>query len=661
MTRVIDFLPRAELRRETADLTDGQLLDGFLSRRDEAAFGTLVRRHASMVWGVCRRIVHNHHDAEDAFQATYLVLARKAASIAPREMVANWLYGVAYRTAVKARMMAAKRKARERQVMHVPEPPVVDADLWRDLQPVLDQELSRLPEKYRVTLLLCDLEGKSRKEAARQLAIPEGTLSSRLTTARTKLARRLTRRGVALSSAALAVPLAQNAATASVPAAVVSSTIKAAIPFAAGQAAAGLLSPSVAALTEGVLDTMSLAKLKTAAAVVLAVAILGAGAGVVSLRSMAAPPDSTLADGSSGAGTERRAEAARPEERGRAGDERSRDPRPAPAFSGKITAISADGKTVTLEYGARGVPAQKVEVKLTDKTRVEFAGVLKELNLKLKEGDSAAVWLQEGSKDTAAAIQASRNADLTGKIVAVSGDEKKLTVEVPGRTRGAGPEKLEIKITEETKTLFGRGRGEPEEKKLLNDYLASVWLREGSKDTAAALQVVRPNPQVVGKVTAISGDGKVLTVETRGRGGEGHTTEVKLAPTTKLEFVGGENKDNKIKVGNGVAVWLQEGSRDTAATVQANLARRTPDVQATIAAISADGKTLTLEIRKRGEETSTKIDIKLTDKTEIEFAGIDRAEEKKLTVGYNAAVWLQDGSKDTAAVVVATKPVDRGR
>jgi RNA polymerase sigma factor (sigma-70 family) len=135
------------------------------------------------VWGACRRILANHHDAEDAFQATFLVLVRKAASIRPREMVANWLYGVARQTAFKARATIARRQACERQVMSMPEPAGTAPDFWPDLQPLLDQAVGRLPDKDRAAIVLCDFESKTRKEATRQLKIPEGTLSSRLTAA----------------------------------------------------------------------------------------------------------------------------------------------------------------------------------------------------------------------------------------------------------------------------------------------------------------------------------------------------------------------------------------------------------------------------------------------------------------------------------------------
>jgi RNA polymerase sigma factor (sigma-70 family) len=276
-SKVIQQLRRAGLLQGGAGMTDGQLLDYFLNQRDDAAFAALVRRHGPMVWGVCRRVLHHHHDAEDAFQATFLVLVRKAASVEPKEMLGNWLYGVAYQTALKARSVAARRKGRERQVVEMPEP-AVEEEVWHDLQPLLDQELSRLPDKYRVPIVLCDLEGKTRKEAARQLGWPEGTVAGRLATARTMLARRLARRGVALSGGTLAVVLSHSAATACVPPAVVSSTIRAATALAAGQAAAtGLISVKVAALTEGVMKSMLLSKLtamKALAGMLTAIALI---------------------------------------------------------------------------------------------------------------------------------------------------------------------------------------------------------------------------------------------------------------------------------------------------------------------------------------------------------------------------------------------------
>ena len=187
-------------------LPDSELLERFIVRRDEAAFETLVHRHGPLVWRICSLILRHHHNAEDAFQATFLILARKAQTITPREMLLNWLYGVARQTAPKAKYLAAKREARERHVAELPEPEAVLPSIDLDLHDVLDQELSRLPAYYRTPIILCHLEGKGQKEAAIQLGWPVGTFSARLSRARRLLATRLSRRGLNFSDASLAMP-----------------------------------------------------------------------------------------------------------------------------------------------------------------------------------------------------------------------------------------------------------------------------------------------------------------------------------------------------------------------------------------------------------------------------------------------------------------------
>jgi RNA polymerase sigma factor (sigma-70 family) len=279
LQQVIHKLHRATLPPSEAALTDGQLLEHYIVSREESAFAALVCRHGPMVWGVCRRVLDSHQDAEDAFQATFLVLVRRAASVMPRDMVANWLYGVAHQTALKARATTARRRGREKQVTAMPEPALKQQELWHDLQPLLDQELSRLPDKYRAVIVLCDLEGKTRKEAAEHFHLAEGTVASRLATARAMLAKRLTRQGVPVTGAALGALLSHGLASANVPGAVATATIHAASMFAAGHTAcAGVLSVKAVTLAEGVLKAMLLAKLKIATAVVAAVLVLGASA-----------------------------------------------------------------------------------------------------------------------------------------------------------------------------------------------------------------------------------------------------------------------------------------------------------------------------------------------------------------------------------------------
>ncbi len=273
MNRLLDYLRRVL----EEPLGDADLLDRFINRHDETAFAALLKRHGPMVLGVCRRILGNPQDAEDAFQATFLVLARRASSVKPRETVGNWLYGVAFRTALQARAKIQRRCAHEKQVHEMSEPEERQPSCCHDLLSLLDRELNRLPDKYRLPVVLCDLEGRSRKEVARQLAIPEGTLSSRLATAHKKLAWRLTRYGLSVSGASLVMLMAENAASASVPASLLVATTRAAMLLTFGQAAG--VSATVISLTEGVLRTMFIAKLKTATVLLCGVAAFGVGTG----------------------------------------------------------------------------------------------------------------------------------------------------------------------------------------------------------------------------------------------------------------------------------------------------------------------------------------------------------------------------------------------
>jgi RNA polymerase sigma factor (sigma-70 family) len=256
------------------DPTDRQLLERFASGRDELAFKALVARHGPMVMGVCRRVLHNTHDAEDAFQAAFLVLACKAGAISRPEALGNWLYGVAYRTALEARTKDAKRRAREKQRA---EKATVDPSsdiVWSDLRAVLDEEVNRLPDKYRSPFVLCYLEGRTNEEAARLLRCPKGTILSRLAWARQRLRDRLARRGVALSAAGASAIFTADSLSTAVSAELVSSTACAARLFVCGQAAASV---EVVTLAKGVLKAMFINKLKITSVVLLAAVTFGGG------------------------------------------------------------------------------------------------------------------------------------------------------------------------------------------------------------------------------------------------------------------------------------------------------------------------------------------------------------------------------------------------
>jgi RNA polymerase sigma factor (sigma-70 family) len=260
-------------------LTEAQLLERFLNQRDEIAFEALVSRHGPMVLSVCRRLLNDPADVDDAFQATFLVFVRRAATIRDRRRLGSWLYGVAHRIAGRARQEAARRRSREMGDVetlpdrrHAP-PPNEDLAL-------LHEEVRRLPEKYRAVLVLCDLESQSHEDAARQLNWPVGSVKGRLFRARNLLRGRLERRGVSLSAGAIVAALGGEARGAIVAPALLDATVQTGIGFATGQTvAAGLVSAASVALFQGVHHAMLLSKLKIAGALVAAgVVVAGTGA-----------------------------------------------------------------------------------------------------------------------------------------------------------------------------------------------------------------------------------------------------------------------------------------------------------------------------------------------------------------------------------------------
>jgi len=275
-----------------AALSDAQLLERFVVQRDEAAFELLVWRHGTMVLNLCRRLLRHEQDAEDAFQATFLVLARKARSIGKRQACASWLYKVAYRVALAARARSATRVARERSCPdELPAAEVTDDLIWRDLRPVLDEEVNRLPENYRTVFVLCCLEGRTGAEAAEQLCCPEGTVMSRLSRARGRLRLRLLHRGVSLPVGLLTAVIAANGQAAETTAGLVTETMKAALTVAAGNAVVAVASVRATALAEGALRAMFMNKMKVALGIVVMVGLVGAGAGLISNALLADPPE----------------------------------------------------------------------------------------------------------------------------------------------------------------------------------------------------------------------------------------------------------------------------------------------------------------------------------------------------------------------------------
>ncbi|OAI45212.1 hypothetical protein AYO44_13060 [Planctomycetaceae bacterium SCGC AG-212-F19] len=273
---------------------DHLLLDSFRSQQDEAAFASLVEKHGPLVLAVCRRVLHNEHDAEDVFQSTFLVLAKKAGSIRQHESLGGWLYRVAYHLALRVKARLVRRQEKEAEAL----PPDADdpaGDIsWRELRGVLDEELARLPDKYRMPLVLCYLAGKTRDEAAEELGWSVGAVKGRLERGRDLLRARLERRGLTLSAALLGTMLASGQASAAVPATLLGATVKAAGAVASGTAV--VVSPCVLDLARYGIGMFGVGKIKVAA--VLLVAFLLTGLGVVMLGGN--PFGANLADGDLG-------------------------------------------------------------------------------------------------------------------------------------------------------------------------------------------------------------------------------------------------------------------------------------------------------------------------------------------------------------------------
>jgi RNA polymerase sigma factor (sigma-70 family) len=256
---------RAFWRKLRADgdssITDAELLFRFAKMRDEKAFETLVVRHGKMVWGVCLRLLCHRQDAEDAFQATFLVLARKASSVGRYGLVANWLFGVARRTALCVRRYRSKRTNEEHLYAKVPDVMSAPATTWTEVGPILDEELSQLPSRYRLPLVLCCLEGMSHREAGHCLTWPTGTVAGRLSRGRELLRKRLRRRGIEVSSAVLTAGLAEGILSAAVPPSLVTMTVRSSVLAASARLTTVLVSPTVAGVVNQLLAKMLVVRL----------------------------------------------------------------------------------------------------------------------------------------------------------------------------------------------------------------------------------------------------------------------------------------------------------------------------------------------------------------------------------------------------------------
>jgi len=518
-TSMLQDLRRFVLRREADGRTDGELLECFISRRDEPAFEVLVRRHGPMVLGVCRRVLGSWHDAEDAFQATFLVLARKASRVAPRELVGHWLYGVAWRTAAKARVIALRRRAHEAKAGLRQREDTPGEAVEADVRPLLDQELSRLPERYRLPIVLCDLQGRARAEAARQLGVPEGTVSSRLARGRDLLRQRLVRRGVTLGVTALAALLAEQA-TAAVPAPLLSAAC------AMGQAlAGGVVSASVLTLSKGVLRPMILSKFNLTAVMVLTLGLAGLGTGLLGQRAPAEKPVALAA--------------AEKEDKDKV--------ETGPTRMGVISAIDANKGVVTLRYQAD--PGRKetteTEFKLAGDVKIQLEhGLLKES----REGKRAdlilgvPVWatLSVDGKSVVA-IQV-RGVHVHGGIKAVDAGKGTLTV---GVKEAGGNVEMTFSVGKDVAIVVNDGIGkknDPPKFAKLGDLTEgdSVDVQLSGYDQKTVVRIMASGPTLNGSIKGIDLNNHTLTLVVKG---DGNLVDKTLTLAKEVQVDGGKLTD----------------------------------------------------------------------------------------------------------------------
>jgi RNA polymerase sigma factor (sigma-70 family) len=609
LRNILSYLRHSVAREESGDVTDAQLLDAFVRRRDEAAFELLVWRHAALVLGTCRRLLHDRHEAEDAFQATFLILVRKATTISKRASLGCWLHRVACRVAQRARLRTAKRAFAPLPGEDIPARAEPDEVLWRDLRPVLEEEVNRLPEKYRRPFVLCYLEGNTNEQAARQLGCPKGTVLTRLLRGRERLRNRLTRRGVVLSEAILATLLIPQAADAVPTAALISALVKAATPFAAGNAAAGLVSARTAAWTEGVLKAMFLTKLKITSAVVGVLALAAAGVGLLTEPLWAEQRASQAGR-----------DPARAEARGERGDARA----PAhPEARGILKAVDAGKGTLTVAVGdGRNEPEEKT---FTVAKNAEIGvgtgggrrgGAFHEATLAdLAPGAQVTLLLADDQK-TAVCVLAD-GPTVQGTLKAVDAEKRTITVATWTRTgrRDEQPEQQEKTYTlaKDGEVAMDDGRGKTfsiKETKLVDLPVGSLATVKLSADLKHVQFIQVEGPTVFGVVKAVDAGKHQIQLSNRsgGRGREEVVEERTIAvnPLANVLLDDGKNRRFSLRQGKledipaGALATMKLAADQQSATV---IQVQGPTVYGPIKAVAADMGTITLVLRAARGDT----------------------------------------------------------
>lgn len=633
---VLHHLRRTALGEAAGDRTDAQLLDAFVRRRDECAFELLLRRHAALVLGACRRVLRDRHEAEDAFQATFLVFVRKAGTISKHGSVAGWLHRVAIRVAQRARARSAKQAHQPFPDDDFPARAGPDEVLWRDLRPVLDEEVDRLPEKIRRPFVLCYLEGITNEQAARQIGCPQGTILSRLGRGRERLRQRLARRGIVLSSSALAPQLISQASDAAVPAALIGATTRAGLEFAAGATAASLVAAAPAAWTEGVLRAMFMTRMKIAGVIALAALLAATGAGLLT-GSLRAQPRASGQEKSATAERRERGEVRRP------GAQRD--------VRGVVEAVDAEKGTFDVNVGFGRLEPAKRTFLLGKNTEIGInRGSGRFVRGAIRTGKrtdlvpGVVVQLHLAPDEKTVEYLVAEGPMVHGTIKAVDAGNHTLTLtwSVPSRERGEAPQQEEKTYTVDAKTEIGTDDGLG---RLFS--LKAVKLAELPVGAHAALHlsidlkhvqtVVAEGATVSGKVKSVDADKKQITLTTRaGRGDEG-AEEKTYDVTSDAEVL--------LDDGKGRYFSVREGKLGDIPAESMVVLRLTPDQQKAVI-VRAEGPSISGAIKAVDADKHT-----ITVLTGRNRDGTP-AEEKTLPVAKDARIII-DGKESKLADVKA--------
>jgi RNA polymerase sigma factor (sigma-70 family) len=640
---------------------DAALLGRWVDQGDQAAFELLLHRHGPMVWDTCRRVLRHEQDAEDAFQAAFLTLARKAGSIRRAPCLAGWLYRVAHRAALAAR-------ARPRRVVtgtdldEVALARETQAGDWREL---LDEEVGRLPDRYREPFVLCYLEGRSTDEAAAALGCPRGTVGTRLAWARQRLRERLQRRGVELP--ACLVPAAPLSGP------VIDSTLQTATAWLARDA----VMPTVASLCEEVIKVMWLQRMKSLTLWLAPLFVLAVGGGWwldTQVRAdKPAKPDKPAVkplDKPDKPG----AKPGKPDDKPVKPGAKKGDPAD---VIGIVTEVSADEKTITVALGGKvkGQDAKTVTVKIADTTKVLFSGVGPG-EAKAHKGYQVSAWLAEKSKDSYARIDFTGPSakgpppDVAGLVTAVADDGKSFTVTLPVKKKVKGQEDSEekgkevtVKLTPKTTVLF-HGVG-PGEAKLVKSLDARVWLAKGAKDSATQVQfggsakvgvkkADGKRPAHAGLVTGAADDGMTFQMEipARAKGEQPTRMDVKVPRTARQLFVNVRPGAARVQAGYRAVLWHDDKGAIDLVSFSGPDKGKQGVVAGQVKAVADDGKSFTVHLpgKTKGDEGQD-VEVKIGADARILFHNVGPG-GARITTGYRAHAQLEEGSKDTAMSVV---------